>query len=221
MTSGDEEDGVPGSRPWWRIGHRRLMTVPSALALAGLVAGVTYVTTGGGSVRPGATASPHPASAKPAPQFQMPAPVVPVALPSTGAIPLPTGHQPRVAAWNSGPGGSALKTLSSQAGAAATGRNQYGRLRSACWRLAVGVAAALAAPAIPDAAMQKLYQKALSALASAARRCRAATSEQPGSHDVVTTEGANALTAVESAIASAYRELSEAAAQIAAFGHDQ
>jgi hypothetical protein len=110
-----------------------------------------------------------------------------------------------VTAWGAGSGGVALKTVSGQVGVVlqATGLRQYGAARSACIKLATGVAAAQTAPPIPEAAMQQLYQKALTDLGQGAARCRTAISQRPSGavyfkkqHDVeVLRQSTSALSA--------------------------
>jgi len=85
------------------------------------------------------------------------------------ALPLPKKLQARVAAWDAGHGGAALAALSSQFGNVlqAAGVKQYVPMKRACVQLAAEVAAAQAGPPIPDAAMQRLYAKALADFARA------------------------------------------------------
>ena len=52
-------------------------------------------------------------------------------------------------------------------------------MRYACTQLGSSVATAAAGPQIPDAAMQRLYTKALTELAKGAADCRAAISVKP------------------------------------------
>lgn len=244
MTRRDEQDEVSGQgwllrpgrlarslwagRPAW-LRSRWLLVLPSALVFAGLVAGLVSVLAASGNApapRPGPAAlnHPNPDSTEPPPRFQVPAQVVPVALPSTGAIPLPVTEQPQVTAWNAGPGGSALKKVSRQAGtvAQASGLKHYTDMKSACSQLAVSVVTAQDGPPIPVAAMQRLYRQALTELASAAGQCRAAISEQPdGDEYVATTENQDGLRAAAAALASGTRDLFRATGQIAALGQDR
>jgi hypothetical protein len=211
------------SRRVWRV------VVPSTLALFGLVAAVTYVIVSSGGpapsrLRPVAAASPNPDSTEPIPQFHVPAQVVPVALPSTGAIPLPTYAQPAVKTWKAGPGGAALTAVTTQAGAVsqAEGLKEYVEMKSACADLASGVTAARDAPAIPDSAMQVLYQKALTSLATAAGQCKTAIFEQPeGEEYVATTENSSALRAAAAALSSGSKYLFQATGEIAALDQGQ
>jgi hypothetical protein len=202
-------------RAAWPARRRWLVLVPSVLACGGLAAAVVFLAVAGGSgltARPRATAlaSPNPDSTEPVPTFRVPAPVNPVALPSTGAIPLPASEQTQVTAWSDGRGGAALQSVSSGAGdvAQASGLKQYVEMKAACSQLAASVSAAQAAPPIPDAAMQEVYQEALGQLGSAASACQAAISEQPdGDEYVATTENKSALKAAEAALGTAAREL--------------
>jgi hypothetical protein len=99
----------------------------------------------------------------------------------SGTLSVPKNLVALVTAWGAGRGGAALKTVSGQVGVVlqATGLRQYGIARSACIKLATGVAAAQIAPPIPDAAMRQLYQKALTDLRQGAVGCRTAISQRP------------------------------------------
>ena len=61
----------------------------------------------------------------------------------------------------------------------ATGLRQYAIARSACVKLATGVASARNAPPIPDGVMQQIYLKALTKLGQGAAGCRTAISQRP------------------------------------------
>jgi hypothetical protein len=220
--------GLPS---WLRL-HRRsrwLVIVPSLVAFCGLTAAVVYVVTAAGSPasqrpRPVAYASPNPDSTEPAPEFHVPAPVVPVALPSTGAIPLPVHDQPPVKAWKAGTGGAALDAVTSQAGAVAqaSGLKEYVEMKQACSNLAASVSSALAGPPIPNAAMQAHYQQALSDLGAAAAKCQAAISEQPeGEEYVATTQNPADLSASAAALVSGSKDLYQATGQISDLGQGQ
>jgi hypothetical protein len=209
--------GWPSRRGW-------LVIAPSVLVLFGLVAGVTYVVISSGPgpaparLRPLAATGPNPDSTEPVPQYHVPAQVDPVALPSTGAIPLPTYEQPQAKTWRAGPGGAALKTVSNQAGAVsqAQGQKLYVEMKSACTQLASSVTAAQEAPPIPDTAMQALYQSALTDFATAAGQCKTAIFEQAdGEEYVATTENQGALRAVAAALSSGSKDLFKATGEIA------
>lgn len=211
-------------RPRWSSRRGRVTIVASALAFCGLVAGLTYVAVSGGPgapLRPLAGGSPNPDFTQPVPRFNVPAQVDPVALPSTGAIPLPTYEQPQVKTWQSGPGGAALKQVSNQAGNAtqAEGLKLYVEMKAACAQLAVSVTTAQDAPPIPDTAMQALYQKALQELGTGAGECKTAIFEQPeGDEYVATTENTSVLRAAAAALRSGGRDLFLATSQIATLG---
>lgn len=206
---------------------RRVLIVSSIAAFCGLTAAGVFVTAGGSPPahqRPLAYSSPNPDTTEPAPQFHVPAPVAPVALPSTGAIPMPSGAQPQVQTWKAGPGGKALGGVTSQAGAVAqaSGQKQYVEMRQACSALAASVASAQAAPAIPAAAMQAKYQQALSELATAAAQCQAGIAEQPdGDEYVATTQNPADLKASAAALAAGSKDLYQATGQISDPGQDQ
>jgi hypothetical protein len=212
-------------RPRWSSRRGRVVIAACALAFCGLVAGLTYVGVNGGSgapLGPLAGGSPNPDSTQPVPRFNVPAQVDPVALPSTGAIPLPTYEQPQVKTWQSGPGGAALKQVSNQAGNAtqAEGLKLYVEMKAACTQLAVSVTTAQDAPPIPDTAMQALYLKALQELGTGAGECKTAIFEEPeGDEYVATTENTGVLRAAAAALRSGGRDLFLATSQIATLGH--
>ena len=93
-----------------------------------------------------------------------------------GALSPPTSMHGSVARWQSGAGGRDLTVVSSRLGQAlqSGGVKQYSSMRYACSQLASSVATAASGPQIPDAAMQKLYTRALTELAKGAMDCRAA-----------------------------------------------
>jgi hypothetical protein len=99
-------------------------------------------------------------------------------------------HDPAmVNSWNSGSGGKALKRITAQAGTVlmAHGAGQYPEMKSACAALSSAVATAQAAPALPDATMQREYQISLKAFRTGAAECRAAISQHAeGAEDTVT-----------------------------------
>lgn len=215
MTSGDEQDET--SRSGWRVPSRWLVIVGSALVLAGLVAGVSYVVAVGGTgpaVPPPAAGAvrPGPDATGRTPRFRVPAGVNPVALPSTGAVPLPlpATEQAQVTSWETGAGGAVLRAISAEAAAAAQagGLKEYTAMRAACTKLASSVRAARAAPPIPDPTMQQAYSAALSEMGQAASECQAAISEKTaGDEYIATTENKPALHAAQAALASAVQEL--------------
>ncbi len=104
-----------------------------------------------------------------------------------GALSPPSSKQSSVASWQSGTGGHDLTAVSNWLGDAlqAGGIKQYAPMKSGCTHLASSVAAAQAAPRIPDAAMQKLYATALSQLAKGAADCRTALSLSPNGEETV------------------------------------
>jgi hypothetical protein len=202
-----------------------LVAVPSLAAFLGLAVVLAYVVAGSGPAAsrpsPAAYSSPNPDTTEPVPQFHVPAPVVPVSLPSTGAIPLPAYDQPQVTAWKAGSGGTALSAVTSQAGdvAQARGLKQYVEMKQYCSQLASSVSQAQADAPIPDAAMQAQYQKALAELAKAAAACQAGISEQPdGEEYVATTENPADLSASASDLALGSKELYQATGQISDLG---
>jgi hypothetical protein len=218
LTAGLPSGLLPPRRTAWRV------IVPALVALCGLTAVLVYVFTASGPAtgpRPAAYSSPNPDTTEPEPQFQVPAAVIPVSLPSTGAIPLPADDQPQVRAWKDGSGGTTLSALTSQAGdvGQARGLKEYVEMKQDCSELASSVSAAEAGAPIPDAAMQAQYQKALSELAKAAATCQAGISEQPdGDEYVATTENQADLSASAADLAAGSKDLYEATGQISDLG---
>ena len=93
----------------------------------------------------------------------------------------PPGLQPRIQRWNTGPGGTALRTVTAQLGNTmqVAGVRLYPEVKQACAALGSSVETALAAPPIPYAAMQQAYDKVLAGLSGAVTECRNAISVRP------------------------------------------
>jgi hypothetical protein len=89
--------------------------------------------------------------------------------------------------WRTGPGEAALSAVTQQMGYAmqAGGVNLYFSMREACVRLASDIQTAQAGPPIPDAAMQRLYAKALTGLSRAAADCRHAITTDPSGDETL------------------------------------
>jgi len=206
------------------VDNRWLVIVPAVAGAVALASVLAYVIAGGSQPAPPhpvAYASPNPDTTEPTPQFHVPARVVPVTLPSTGAIPLPVAEQPQARTWRAGPGGAALAAVLSQAGdvAQASGLRQYVEMKQACVNLAASVSQAQAAPPIPDAAIQASYAKALSELAKAAAKCEAGISERPdGEEYVATTENQADLSVAARELAAGSADLYQATGGISALG---
>jgi hypothetical protein len=97
---------------------------------------------------------------------------------NAGALALPESMRDKFLDWQSGPGGRDLATLSNRLGQAlqASTFQQDSQMKYLCTQLASSVATAKTGPRIPDAAMQKLYAKALAELTKGAADCRTAMS---------------------------------------------
>jgi hypothetical protein len=138
---------------------------------------------------------------------------------SAGALPLPSRLVRRAIAWRSGRGGTLLATVSLEYGSVsqAGGMKQYASMRYNCEQLASGVSAAQAGPRIPDAAMQKLYARALGELAAAASHCRTAISQQPdGDESIETHEDPKLFNLTNAELTAGSRDLYRATAEIQA-----
>jgi hypothetical protein len=197
---------------------RWLWITASVIALASLISGVVYAATSsspglaasgagtGGSgvgtttpgagaaasasLRPGSSAST--AQAKGRSAIAEPRSAAALGL-TAGALALPGNLKTAAANWYAGRGGTALTVVSTQAGTVtqAGSVREYAEMKSACSALAADVKTAQAAPPIPEAAMQALYAKALSSLATGAADCMNAISDHPdadGDEQVLTQE---------------------------------
>ena len=102
----------------------------------------------------------------------------------------------------------------------AAGVKQYVPMKMACVRLAAEAAAAQAGPPIPDAAMQRLYAKALADFAQGAADCKAAISERPTGDETIDTRVNPAqLHRSLSLVAAGATDLYRATAEIQALKH--
>jgi hypothetical protein len=170
-----------GSRP------RRL------LMIAAVIAGLGVLTTGIALAvfsSPGvpvnhSVAGPASTPASPAPSRQVatgPGGITPPGVASDGiaktALRFPKRLTRQVSRWEAGPGGTALAAVTAQMGYAlqAAGAKLYPVMEQACARLASGIQTAQAGPPIPDAAMQRMYGRALARLSHGAANCRNAIS---------------------------------------------
>jgi hypothetical protein len=193
-TDRGKQPGGPVRALWAGSGSsRRIVLIVSAACLCVAAAGVTVaVLSSPGSPAGHIAAGSSPAAKATQPQAGQPAapaassPAVAGAkVTSNGvaksALRWPPRLNNQIQRWREGPGGSYLASVTSQMGAAmqAAGVKQYGAMRMTCTTVASEVRAAQAGPPIPDAAMQRLYAKALAGLSSAAADCRQAISEHP------------------------------------------
>jgi hypothetical protein len=169
---------------------RRVMLIAATVGLCLVLAGVAiavFSSPGGGQAGRVAGAGNSPAAAtQPAAQ-----PTAPAA--SSRGTPRPKvasdglaksvlrwapGRKRQILRWDAGPGGQALAAVGEQMGTAmqSAGLKQYAQMKLACAQLASDIGAARAEPPIPDAAMQRLYAKALTGLSRAAADCHATIS---------------------------------------------
>jgi hypothetical protein len=97
------------------------------------------------------------------------------------ALRWPPGLEPRIQRWNTGQGGTALRTVTAQLGNTmqVAGVRLYPEVKQACVALGSSVETAFAAPPIPYAAMQQAYDQVLAGLSGAVTECRNAISVRP------------------------------------------
>lgn len=127
-----------------------------------------------------------------------------------GAVPIEPNKPMLVKTWNDGPGGKALATVTTQSGDAlmAYSAKQYVDMLQYCGALTSALQNAVAAPAIPDAAMQAKYATSLTAFKAGAADCTAAITQSPnGVEDTVTHVD-------QTTIAKSHSELSEGEADL-------
>lgn len=139
----------------------------------------------GNSLVEGAGQSPAPqpgaATAGPAGQNPQPAPTSPKPLKPTSPA--------KIKAWNIGSGGAALALVTTQSGNAlmAHSAGQYPEMLGYCTALVSAVRGAEKVTPIPDAAMERMYLKSLSAFKQGATECvRSITQHPEGVEDTVT-----------------------------------
>jgi hypothetical protein len=202
----------PPRRPWQWVAVCAAVTI---VALATL-----YVTGNGhavpGTGAPSALASPTPpVTNHVAPPHRSSSSNTPEA--ALAAVRLPRHLATALTKWNAGPGGSAFADVSNDLGSAMqdAGIRLYDPMRLACVSLAAAVAAAKAAPPIPDASMQGSYDRALVLLATGAADCKAGISVYPyGDEDVKTYENPALLHLSVSAFAAGARDFYQATVDI-------
>jgi hypothetical protein len=129
---------------------------------------------------------------------------------STAPKPLRPHDPAKVNSWNAGSGGAALARVTTQAGTVlmAHGARQYPEMRAACIALASAVKVAAGAPAIPDKAMQGMYERSLNAFETGAARCQAGITQHPeGVEDTVTDVNSAALKSAVTSIGTGMTQL--------------
>jgi len=127
-----------------------------------------------------------------------------------GPVALKPSSPPQVAAWNAGPGGTALAAIAAQVGTVLMTHDarQFVQMKRECVSLAAEVKTAGAAPAIPDPAMQNMYNKALASLAAGTANCQAAvSSHQEGDEDLITSTNSSLMATAMSQLNVGTRDL--------------
>jgi hypothetical protein len=137
------------------------------------------------------------------------------------ALRFPKSRTRQVLRWKAGPGGRALAAVTAQMGYAlqAFGARLYFPMKLACARLASDIRTAQAVPPIPDAAMQRMYNRALARLSLAAANCRQAISVQLGDESTDTHVQNVLLHRSLAELAAGSKTLYTATAEISALSH--
>jgi hypothetical protein len=123
----------------------------------------------------------------------------------------------KVAVWNTGRGGTALRAVSAQLGTVLMmhAAKQVPEMRQACQALGAAATAALAATPIPDVTMQLWYGRALDDIGAGTADCRAAISTTlHGDEDLVVHEDAALISRAMSELTTGARELYKATAYV-------
>lgn len=236
-------------KPAWHISSSRrpswLWITASAIALACFTFGIVYAATSGkpgqAAARAGATTPASSASLQPGSTTGLqPGSTIGATTPAkgraataeprsaaalgldAGALALPGKLRAQAANWYAARGGTALAAVSGQVGAVtqAGSLRQYNEMKAACSALASDVSTAQADPPIPNAAMETLYAKALTTLATGAADCGKAISVQPdGDEQVVTQENPALLHQSSAEFQAGATYLFRATAEIEALSH--
>jgi hypothetical protein len=208
--------------------RRRLQLIVLGVCLCVAIAGVSIAAlsspggkSGHTAAGTGSLATGKNGAAATSPSHSPAAPTTTPAVTSPGlpktVLRYPSGLRDQVKRWKAGPGGVALSAVTQQVGVAAqsAGLGLYPQMRRTCVSLDASIQAARAAPPIPDAAMQKLYEKALAELSGAAADCQQAISEkQEGVEDIAIHENKTLLNRSRSEFAVGLKELYDATAAI-------
>ena len=123
----------------------------------------------------------------------------------------------KVAVWNAGRGGAALRAVSAQLGTVLMmhAAEHVPEMRQACQALNAAATAALAATPIPDVTMQLWYKRALDDIGAGAADCRAAISSKlHGDEDLVVHQDAALMSRAMSELTTGARELYKATAYV-------
>lgn len=119
-------------------------------------------------------------------------------------------HGAQVTAWNKGPGGLALKAVTTDSGNVlmAHANQQYGQMLQYCGVLSTDVRHAVNATPIPDGAMQAKYLTALGEFKSGVSDCMAGvTQHEEGVEDTVTNVNKPVLTRAMAEFTRALKDL--------------
>ena len=125
----------------------------------------------------------------------------------------------RLAVWDAGKGGAALKVVSADLGTVLMmhAGKQIPQMPHACRALGVAASAALAAAPIPDASMRLWYKRALAEIGAGATDCRAALSSMlHGDEDLVVNVNTALMDRAMSELTTGSRQLYKATAYVKA-----
>jgi hypothetical protein len=123
----------------------------------------------------------------------------------------------RVAVWNTGHGGAAMRAVTARLGTVQMmyGAKHISAMRQACQTLSGAVTTALAATPIPDSMMQLWYKRALTNIGTGAADCRAGISSKlSGDEDLEIHQNAAVMSRAMSEFSTGNRELYKATAYL-------
>ena len=132
------------------------------------------------------------------------------------ALRYPRRLRRQVLRWEGGSGGKALTAVTAQMGYAmqAAGTKLYAAMKLTCTQLVSDIKTARAGPAIPDAAMQRMYGRALAGLSRAATNCQQAISVTRDGEDTAIHVHNPLLNLSRAELAAGSKELYAATADI-------
>lgn len=220
-----------GRRPRWvlivaAIAGLCMITAGIAIAVVSPSGGTAFSSSGSNAHQAvaGATSAPHPTAPAPSGHATSQGVQTKPGVASDGAakttLRFPKRLARQVSRWEAGPGGKTLAAVTAQMGYAlqAGGARLYFQMKHACASLASDIQTAQAGPAIPDAAMQRMYGKALAKLSQAAATCRSAISLAAGDESLETHVHAALLKRSQTELAAGSKFLYQGTAEVRSLG---